>query len=137
MQIKLDELKTRLQEVGDLYGALALLEWDQATYMPPGGAAARGRQMALLERLMHEKFTAPAVGLLLDELEPWADTVDADSDEARLIRVTRREYERQVKVPADLLAEMSEHGSASYQAWTQARPRERFRHHAAVPGKNT
>jgi carboxypeptidase Taq len=45
-----------------------------------------------------------------------------DSDEASLIRVTRRFYERQAKVPSAFMAELRSHSSASYQAWTQARP---------------
>ena len=68
MEQKLQELKTRLLEVNDLNSANALLSWDQTTYMPPGGAAARGRQMATLGRLAHEKFTDPAIGKLLDDL---------------------------------------------------------------------
>ena len=51
-------LKVRLLEVDDLNRASAVLQWDQATYMPPGGAAARGRQVATLSRLAHEAFTA-------------------------------------------------------------------------------
>ena len=62
MQDKLQELKNRLLEVDDLGSAGALLSWDQTTYMPPGGAEARGRQMATLQRLGHEKFTDAAVG---------------------------------------------------------------------------
>ena len=69
MSARLDELKARLLEVNDLGSAAAVLRWDQATYMPPGGAAARGRQTATLGRLAHEKFTDAALGRLLDELE--------------------------------------------------------------------
>src|SRR5262249_10624502 len=39
----LAELKRWLMEISDLNCAGAVLSWDQATYMPPGGAAARGR----------------------------------------------------------------------------------------------
>ena len=63
---KLDELKARLLEVYDLQMADSLLRWDQATYMPPGGAEARGRQMAMLGRIAHEKQTDPELGQLLD-----------------------------------------------------------------------
>src|SRR5215475_9644911 len=99
MEPKLQELKTRLLEVSDLNHAAALLGWDQATYMPPGGAPARGRQLATLGRLAHEKFTDKAVGKLLDDLRPYEESLPYDSDEASLIRVTRREYERALKVP--------------------------------------
>src|SRR5215813_14292923 len=68
----------------DLHGARAVLSWDQATHMPPGGAAARGRQIALLSGLEHERMTNPAIGRLLDALTPWAETQPADSDAAAL-----------------------------------------------------
>jgi carboxypeptidase Taq len=123
---KLQELKVRLAEVSDLELAGALLSWDQATYMPPGGAEARGRQMATLARLAQEKFIDPALGRLLDELHPYAESLPYDSDDASLIRVTRRNYERAVKVPPAFLAEINMHSAASFQAWMKARPANDF-----------
>ncbi|MCP4422548.1 MAG: carboxypeptidase M32, partial [Chloroflexi bacterium] len=112
---KYQALKIRLQEIDDLNSANALLNWDQSTYMPAGGAAARGRQSATLGRIAHEKFTDTAVGKLIDVLEPWSETLPYDSEEASLIRVTRRNYDQSVKVPAELIAALSEHGAAAYQ----------------------
>lgn len=127
METKLNELKTRLLEVDDINSAVALLSWDQTTYMPPGGAPARGRQMATLGRLAHEKFTDPAIGRLLDELRSYEESLPFDSDDASLIRVTRRDYERLTRVPSTFVAEMNEHSAASYQAWTEARPANDFK----------
>ena len=126
MEKKLEELKNRLREVEDLNHANALLNWDQATYMPPGGAPARGRQMALISRLAHEKFIDPVVGRLLDDLQAYADGLDPEGDDAALIRVTRRNYEKSVRVPPQLLSEFNEHGAMSYQTWTTARPADDF-----------
>lgn len=126
MEAKLQELKTRLAEVNDLDMATAVLSWDQTTYMPPGGAAARGRQMATLARLSQEKFTDPAIGRLLDELQPYAESLPYGSDDASLIRVTRRDYEKMVKIPSPFIARFYEHGAESYQAWTAARPANNF-----------
>ncbi len=126
MEAKLQELKTRLMEVSDIRHANALLGWDQSTYMPPGGAPARGRQMAILARLAHEKFTDPAIGRLLDDLRPYEESLPYDSDDASLIRVARREYERDTRVPAAFVAQMNEHIAATYQAWTEARPANDF-----------
>ncbi len=126
MKAKLEELQNRLVEVNDLQSAVALLSWDQSTYMPSGGAPARGRQMATLRRLSHEKFTDPAIGKLLDELQPYAESLGYDSDEAGLLRATRRLYEQAVKVPASFMAELSNHIASSYQAWVQARPADDF-----------
>lgn len=122
METKLQDLKNRLQEIADLNGAAAVLNWDQSTYMPPGGAAARGRQQATLSRLSHEKFTDPALGKLLDDLQSYAEGLPYDSDDAALIRATRRDYDRATKVPSDFMARLSEHNAHSYQAWTEARP---------------
>ncbi len=126
MEEKLKELKNRLEEVGDLNLASSVLSWDQATYMPAGGAPARGRQLALLGRLAQEKLIDPAVGRLLDDLRPYEESLPYDNDDASLIRVARRDYERAVKVPPALLGEFYAHMAESYQVWTQARPRNDF-----------
>ena len=56
--------------------------------------------MATLGRLAHEKLIDPAVGKLLDDLKPLEEDLGFDDDDAALIRATRREYERSVKIPA-------------------------------------
>ncbi len=126
MEAKLNELKTRLLEVDALQRANAVLAWDQMTYMPSGGAAARGRHSAVLARLAQEKFTDPAIGHLLDDLQTYAESLPYDSDEASLIRVTRRAYERATRIPPQLISEFSEHQARTYQAWTEARPANDF-----------
>jgi carboxypeptidase Taq len=123
---KYQKLKTSLQEISDLNSVNALLGWDQSTYMPPGGAPARGRQQAVVGRIAHEKFTDKKIGKLLDKLEPWAETLPYDSEAASLIRVTRRGYDQSVKVPAKLIAAVSEHAAVSYQTWAKARPENDF-----------
>lgn len=124
MEKQLEELKTRLHEVDDLNSAGALLGWDQTTYMPPGGGEARARQLATLGRLSHEKFTDAAIGKLLDELEK--QDLPYDSDDAALIRVTRRAYDQLVKLPSDFVAELNNHIAIAYMAWAEARPKNDF-----------
>ena len=121
-ELRLAELKRRLQEASDIASACAVLGWDQATYMPKGGAPARARQGATLSRLVHERFTDPALGKLLDGLARYAEGLPDDADDSCLIRVVRREYDKAVKVPAEFVARRSEVASASYDAWTRARP---------------
>ena len=126
-EVALAELKARLREISDLRSASAVLSWDQATYMPEGGADARGRQMATLSRFAHERAVAPAIGNLIETLVPYGEGLAADSDDARLIRATQRHYEKALRVPAEYVARASAHASASYQAWTQARPANDFK----------
>jgi carboxypeptidase Taq len=122
----LQALKSRLFEIDDLESAAALLEWDQMTYMPPGGAEARARQFALLQRLAHERHIDPELGRLLDDLEPYAASLPYDSDAASLIRVARRDFERESRVPAAFMAELHNHSARTFQAWTTARPANDF-----------
>lgn len=120
----LADLKRRLSEIYDLNAAGSVLGWDEATYMPIGGASARARQSALLRRLAHERFVDPAIGEQLDRLERQADKLS--TADTGLIRVVRRDYERSIKIPAEYVARVSAHGSASYNAWIRARAENDF-----------
>lgn len=126
MKGKLQALKERLLEAHDLDSTASILNWDQSTYMPPGGAPTRARQMAILGRLAHERFTDPAIGRLLERLQSYEESLPYDSDDASLIRVTRREYERAVRVPSKFVAELNSHQAESYQVWIEARPHNDF-----------
>jgi carboxypeptidase Taq len=123
---KLEELKQRLAEINDVRSAASVLNWDQMTYMPPGGAEARGRQVATLEQIAHERMTHPSIGRMLTELRSHGGSLHADSDDAALIRVARRDYDRAVKVPPAFVAIFSAHQSATYEAWVKARPANDF-----------
>jgi carboxypeptidase Taq len=126
MKEKISQLKAHIQQIYDLDMARSLLYWDQATYMPPGGAEARGRQISLLTRLSHEQMTDEKVGKLLEELEPYAQELPYDNDDAALVRMVRHQYDRATKIPGELLAKAFAHGTESYQVWTQARPNNDF-----------
>jgi carboxypeptidase Taq len=125
-EARLADLRRRLLEISDLGSAGAVLSWDQATYRPKGGAAARARQGATLSRLAHEKFTDSEIGRLLDGLAVHAERLPATSNDASLIRVVRRDYDKAIRVPAEFIARWSELGSTSYDAWTRARPANDF-----------
>ena len=107
--------------IADLSGAVAVLGWDEQTYMPPQGARARARQKATLERLAHELLTAPTVGELIEQLEDDVRALPADAPERALIRLARRAYDRAVKLPAELVQALSQASSEGFAAWLEAR----------------
>src|SRR5918999_626694 len=100
-------LRARMAELSDLHSISMLLFWDQQTMMPPAGAAARAERSATIALAIHARESDPALGALLDALEPWAAGEDPDSDDVRLVQWTRRDFEKSVRVPAELAAEMS------------------------------
>ena len=117
-------LKERLAVVSDLRASTALLEWDQETYMPPGAADARALQLATLQTLAHEHFTSGEIGDLLDKAD---DTAESEYDRA-LVNVTRRDYERETKLSADLVKRLTLAKSHAMEAWKQARQDDDFDH---------
>ncbi len=126
MKETLTTLRTLLARVSDLNAAANLLEWDQETYMPDGAAGARASQIATLRRLSHEFFTHDEVGGLLDRLAPYAGALPDDHADASLLRVTRRDFERALRVPATLVADLAEAESKARQAWKTARENDHF-----------
>jgi carboxypeptidase Taq len=115
------QLKEILGEVTDLHRVIMVLDWDQETYMPPGGVEGRSDQLSTLSELAHVKFTSNDVDRLLEELESEDSNRPFDSDEASIIRVTRRDYEQERKLPPELVAEIARAGSLARPAWQQAR----------------
>src|SRR5215472_692332 len=122
----LEQLKERLGEVGDLGKVARLLSWDQQTMMPPAGTGHRAEQTATVQRLAHELFTDPAVGRLLDQLEPLEASLDPDSDDAALIRVTRRDYQKSVQVPSSLRAATARAAAEARPVWVKAKAESDF-----------
>ncbi|MCB0191162.1 MAG: carboxypeptidase M32 [Anaerolineae bacterium] len=124
MQEKLDILKAKLKTIHDVNYAAAVLGWDQQTYMPPGGAAARAEQLSTLSKISHELFTADEIGELLSDLAQAG--FDYDSNEASLVRVAQRDYDQARKLPPQLVEEMSRTFSMGQQVWTKARAEKDF-----------
>jgi carboxypeptidase Taq len=120
-ETKLSQLTTILNEVDDLNHTKNLLNWDQQTYMPPGGTQGRSNQMATLTRLAHVKFTSDEAGQLLEDLKPYAQELDPDSDTARLVKVTSRNYAKKIKVPPEFVAEFAQLTSQAHRVWEEAR----------------
>ena len=126
MSEKLVQLKEILGEVSDLNSAAGLLGWDQQTYMPPAGAEARGQQLATLGKISHEKFTSDKVGHLIADLKEEFDDAPSDSDEAALLRVASRDFDKATRVPAEFVAETAVVTTKAFEAWVEAKGKSDF-----------
>jgi carboxypeptidase Taq len=126
MSQRLERLRVIGGEIHDLERTAHLLAWDQETMLPPEGARARAEQRATIGRVLHERLVSDELARLLEELRPEEEALAADSDEAALIRVVRREHEKARRVPTELRAELSRGGALGLGAWLQARERRDF-----------
>ncbi|WP_226022010.1 carboxypeptidase M32 [Halomicrobium salinisoli] len=109
----------RLTYVGDAAG---VLQWDQEVVMPEGGTPARSKQTSALSTLKHELLTDDRLGEWLDELE----SADLDPEREAVVREVRRDHERAVRVPSDLVERISETTSNALPVWKQARQEDDF-----------
>ncbi len=117
----LETLKARLAEVCDLKGAGSLLNWDQQTCMPAGGGPARAEQLATLEKLAHARFTSEEVGEWLEGAAAETQALSYESDDAGLVRMTRRDYDKARRIPPALVAEIARQTSLGMETWVKAR----------------
>jgi carboxypeptidase Taq len=121
----LAELHDRDREHFHLEKAIAVLQWDQEVCLPPQGVEGRAEQLALLEEIAHQRFTAPETGRLLAELGSTQDNPRGDEGLAEIerdfLRVLRRKYDRAVKLPVDFVAAAARAEGLSQPAWAQAR----------------
>jgi carboxypeptidase Taq len=117
-----DDLLDRIGRINNVSHAKELLSWDQQVMMPEGGTPARSRQLSALSAVEHDLLTADELGALLDELEGSA----LDDDQAAVVREVRREQERAVRVPTDLVERISAASSEALTAWREAKEADDF-----------
>src|SRR5687767_10687279 len=115
-----------MKEIELLDTARGVLEWDQQTYMPDGGVSRRAEQIGLLSRMVHEQNISAETGDLLARAEMEVSGLDPDSDETRLVANVRRDYDRNVKIPAKLAEEIAHHSAVAEVAWREARAKKDF-----------
>jgi carboxypeptidase Taq len=114
-------LSALVEEIVDLRNAASLIGWDERVSMPPGGVAVHGGMAATIQRIAHEKFTSAQLGSALQDAAREVESLSPDSEAARLVRVTARDYDRAVRVPSEFVAEQAHVASAAHQAWKEAR----------------
>jgi len=94
------------------------LGWDQETMMPRGAAAQRGDEMAAIEEVLHARRTDPRIADWLEK------AVAVDPASHANLRKIRRAFERNIRVPPLLAAELARVTSVAQGVWAEARAKE-------------
>ncbi len=120
-----DRLAARFARIATLGEASSVLGWDASAMMPPGGAAARGDQLAVLAGLGHEMLVAPEMAAALDQAEArFADPGEAGGSDAGWrganLALMRRAHTRATALPLDLVEAHSRACSACETIWRGA-----------------
>ncbi|MCH2210386.1 MAG: carboxypeptidase M32 [Fuerstiella sp.] len=115
------ELLTIVRRAALLESSAAVLGWDRETYMPANGAEHRANQMSLLSGLHHQAATDERIGELLDTLNETDLNEPATADSAVNQREIRRRYDRNRRLPQDLVEETARVTALAQHYWSQAR----------------
>jgi len=121
-----EKLLHHLREIGLLGSIESLLGWDERVLMPAAGGDYRAAQAEFLAGQIHQRWTDPALGELLDQLAESELASDPRSDAATTIRQARRDYARKTKLPRTLVEELARLSILGQQAWVAARKADDF-----------
>ena len=97
-------LRQRFARISHLRDAQGMLEWDNQTMMPEGGAEARGEQLATLSSLSHELMTAADMADLFAAATQEGSL--SDWDQAN-VREMQRSWRHATAVEARLVEALS------------------------------
>ena len=81
----------------------AQLGWDFETYMPLKSGELRGNQLAILAGDIHKIITDPEIGQLLETIKSDSNYSSMSEEEKRNIYLIEKVYNRQTKIPRELL----------------------------------
>ncbi len=114
---------TKMRRIADVKNTLAVMQWDQETYLPPKGAELRGEQMATLSEIAHEMFAEEELGKLLSQL---SGIKALPFPGRRNVELTLEDYNKNKKYSAAFVRKLSEATSRSYHSWVEARRQNNF-----------
>ncbi|MDB5191304.1 MAG: carboxypeptidase [Segetibacter sp.] len=116
-----------MRRIADVRYSVAVLQWDQETYLPPKGADFRGQQIATLTELAHELMTGEKLGEVLNKL---VAAEGLSPQQTKNVSITLEDYNKQKKFTSAFVRKMSETVSASFHAWMEARKQNDFSYFA-------
>ena len=99
----------------------SLLGWDERTMMPARAGGYRAEQVAALAALVHRQRTAPEQGERLARLADGPLVRTGPEEVAGTIRLLKRDFDKQARLPPRLVEEMAKTCVEAQQAWAVAR----------------
>lgn len=116
---KIRELLRRSRELKSISGASAILEWDQETFMPPEAATLRAGQLSVLAGIYHDH-------LISRDLRELLKSKGKNIYDTALLRLMKRSYEKEAKLPKELVEALSRQTSLATASWQEAKKKSDF-----------
>ncbi|MFX1515900.1 MAG: carboxypeptidase M32 [Promethearchaeota archaeon] len=119
-------LKEYIHKYFVLYQILNILEWDFETYMPSKGVVQRSEEMAMVTTLVHDVIADPQIEDLLKEIKEDPNYSSLDTDKKREVELIQRKYNRESKIPKELVEKIAKHTPIAIDAWKKAKKESNF-----------
>jgi carboxypeptidase Taq len=117
------KMQSRIKEMHQLGYVQSILSWDMQTYMPSGAIEQRSDALSLLQGIQHNKLTNPENGDLLTSLR---QSQDLTPEQKREIELFTRDYEQEIKIPAEFVKKLSKQTSITQHIWKKAKKKSDF-----------
>lgn len=127
MENAFEKFKKQLIELSYLKSTIAILDWDEQTYMPIKGSGIRAQTNAFLAGFLHEKFTSSEFGKLLQEVKVLHETGKLNDSQQVIFREVYREWEREMKLPGEFVTTLAQTTSEAHHIWAVARKNNDFK----------
>ncbi len=116
-----NQIRAFVGDTAKLEAAVALLEWDDRTYLPSCGGAYRADQTTLLSGMIHRRLTDAHLGEMLQQLSSSDLVKDPNSPIGASIRVMLKDFRRNSRLPVELVEATTKATVLGQQAWEAAR----------------
>ena len=113
----------KMRKIADVGYSIAVLNWDQETYLPEKGAEIRAQQIATLAGIAHELSVEPSLAKLVNRL---TQNTKLDAWQRRNIDESKKSLEKQQKFSTDFVMRSSQVTSEAFQSWQKARETDNF-----------
>mmetsp|Transcript_14393 Transcript_14393/g.24611 ORF Transcript_14393/g.24611 Transcript_14393/m.24611 type:complete len:588 (-) Transcript_14393:118-1881(-) len=128
------DLLEKLRTITHLNNAATVLRYDQQVFMPPTAAASRGKQMAVLASIAHERATSPEIGELIEKAIVDLGELSATCGEGgevkenedlktakRILELEKKQFDKNTCIPSELAAKKASLEASANAAWVKAR----------------
>jgi len=117
---KFEEKYTKLADVSY---AIAVLNWDQETYIPQKGSEKRAQQIATLSGMAHKMATNKKLGKILKKLKKDDSLSEI---EKKNVKLALKDFKISTKFSTEFVMKESKAISTAFQAWIKARKEDNF-----------
>lgn len=121
-----DAVCSTAREAMMLQSTADALEWDERTGMPIAAGDYRAQQVSTLRAMVHRLKTGSVYGENLQQLNSELDGKDPGDDQVATVRELHRDWDRDRRLPTELVQKTAEATVRGQQSWDAARKADDF-----------